>query len=67
MRRQLLERIYTMDVRNNVSMQNNTSFGMAMKFASGTTVKDLEKYAVKHSLIKDENLVLKGVNKMIED
>lgn len=56
-----------MNIGNNMSIRNNTSFGMSMKFAPGTSIKDLEKYAIKHSLIKDENLVLKGVDKMIKD
>ena len=56
-----------MNIGNNMSVPNNTNFGMAVKFAPGTTIKDLEKYAIKHSPIKDEKLVLKGVDKMIRD
>lgn len=55
-----------MEIGNNMAMRNNTSFGMALKLANGTTVNDLRKYVEKEARIKCDGLPLDGLDKMIK-
>lgn len=56
-----------MEIRNNNAMHSNTNFGMAFKLGKNTTPEHLRNYVLERARFKDEDVVIKGLDKLIKD